>query len=255
MTEIKDPKLDHQLQLHFKRGPRTLTGWGIIPGWNTLTCNCGRLNEDFEQTAGTGVVLAAWHKHLHDEGVPCRTCELPALPLPDPPVLVKKIGHALQSIKAQPGFEDHEDSVDCWCEPLVTSNRTFTDLYESYVIQHYGSSPQEEHVTGPMKFDMIKHIRRQKAWSASTFGPSSRTEGVIDHIRKEIEEVAANPDDLSEWVDLIILAVDGATRRGFTETEIAAAWVEKQEVNEARTWPDWRTQPADKAIEHIREGE
>jgi hypothetical protein len=28
--------------------------------------------------------------------------------------------------------------------------------------------------------------------------------------------------------------------------------VDKQDKNERRTWPDWRTAPADRAIEHNR---
>lgn len=99
-----------------------------------------------------------------------------------------------------------------------------------------------------------EHIYRQIAFSTRAFGPGRRTEGVIDHIRKELDEVLAAPDDLSEWADLIILALDGAWRSGATPRQIIAAIKAKQAKNEAREWPDWRTADRDKAIEHVRTG-
>lgn len=98
-------------------------------------------------------------------------------------------------------------------------------------------------------------IARQAEWNARTFGPGARTAGVVDHLRKELDEVADNPGDVSEWADLVILAFDGATRAGHEPAEIIAAYHEKRAVNEARTWPDWRTAPADRAIEHDRSAE
>ena len=102
------------------------------------------------------------------------------------------------------------------------------------------------------KFDFVAHLRNQADWSAHTFGPSARTAGVLDHIRKELEEVEKHPDDLSEWIDLIILSCDGALRRGFSPEQIAQALVAKQSKNEKRQWPDWRTADPNKAIEHVR---
>ena len=37
--------------------------------------------------------------------------------------------------------------------------------------------------------NLLVHIARQKEWSNKTFGPGDRTEGIIDHIIKEIVEV------------------------------------------------------------------
>lgn len=96
------------------------------------------------------------------------------------------------------------------------------------------------------------HLTRQMIWSHQTFGPGPRTKGVLEHIRKELVEIEAAPFDLSEWVDVIILAFDGAWRAGFAPLEIIEAVKAKQARNEARTWPDWRTMSADQAIEHDR---
>jgi hypothetical protein len=168
--------------------------------------------------------------------------------------------------------------------------------------------------TGAPTFDLLAHLERQHAWSTKTFGPGERLAGVLDHITKEIEEVRKQPTDIEGWIDIVILALDGALRRtdapstvfvrlgsslfvgglaitphaaltmisihikhlrqgseglasfieivdyaadgmrgqGFTRQQMIDALVAKQTKNEARTWPDWRTQPLDKAIEHVR---
>ena len=78
---------------------------------------------------------------------------------------------------------------------------------------------------------------------------------MLDHISKELNEVRADPTDVGEWVDVIILAFDGALRAGWEPQEIIDAIVAKQTKNEARTWPDWRTMSENEAIEHDRSGE
>jgi hypothetical protein len=103
-----------------------------------------------------------------------------------------------------------------------------------------------------MSFDLVAHLERQRDFSRKTFGPGQRTKGVIDHIRKELAEIEADPTDISEWVDVVILAFDGAWRAGWEPADIVAAIVAKQAKNESRVWPDWRTADPEKAIEHDR---
>lgn len=103
-----------------------------------------------------------------------------------------------------------------------------------------------------MTYDLIAHLKRQRAFSIATFGPGARTNGVCDHIAKEIAEIKAAPDDVEEWVDLILLSLDGAWRAGFTPEQIAEAMEAKQSKNENRVWPDWRTADPEKAIEHVK---
>ena len=100
--------------------------------------------------------------------------------------------------------------------------------------------------------DLVAHIYRQKRFSEKTFGPGLRTAGVLDHIRKELREIERAPDDLTEWIDVILLALDGAWRAGHSPESIAFTLDAKQRKNEARDWPDWRETPDDKAIEHVR---
>lgn len=103
--------------------------------------------------------------------------------------------------------------------------------------------------------DLVSHLHRQAAFSAGTFGPGARLRGVTDHIKKELVEVVESGGALAEWVDVIILACDGAWRSGATPEQIAQAIVDKQTRNESRTWPDWRAADPNKAIEHDRSGE
>ena len=111
--------------------------------------------------------------------------------------------------------------------------------------------------------DLKQHLIRQMAFSHAAFGPGERTNGVIDHIKKELKEVEEANGDSTEWVDVVILALDGLTRRlAYVNGErrdpnkvarIACDMIErKQSRNEGRSWPDWRTMSTDKAIEHIR---
>ncbi len=111
--------------------------------------------------------------------------------------------------------------------------------------------------------DLIEHLKRQLAFSRATFGPGERRAGVCDHVRKELGEIMAADDPRAaadEWVDVVILGLDGLTRAlaaaGVPHADVPELAVEcilrKQAENEQRSWPDWRTAPADKAIEHVR---
>ena len=111
--------------------------------------------------------------------------------------------------------------------------------------------------------DLKQHLVRQMVFSRATFGPGARTEGILDHIGKEVEEVRSSSGSAAEWVDLVILSLDGLTRQlwsvgGYRHyaDEIADIAVKmivgKQGRNELRDWPDWRAADPDKAIEHVR---
>lgn len=104
----------------------------------------------------------------------------------------------------------------------------------------------------PQVEDLETYFARQIEWSRATFGPALRTKGVIDHIRKELREIEAQPHDLAEWVDVIILAMDGFWRHGGTPHDLLPALLAKQARNMARAWPDWRAMSEDQAIEHDR---
>lgn len=101
--------------------------------------------------------------------------------------------------------------------------------------------------------DIKAFLDRQVEFSYKTFGPGRNHIGIVDHIEKELAEIMENPTDVEEWVDVVILAFDGAWRAGHTPSEIQNALMSKLLKNESRKWPDWRTAEPNKAIEHIRE--
>ena len=104
-------------------------------------------------------------------------------------------------------------------------------------------------------FDFAKHLQRQREFSETTFGPGQRTQGVLDHIRKELDEIEQAPNDIEEWIDVVILALDGAWRAGATPEQIISTLRYKQQKNESRKWPDWRTADPNAAITHTKDPE
>lgn len=106
-----------------------------------------------------------------------------------------------------------------------------------------------------MRYDLTwRDIKEQREWSDRTFGPGTRLRGVLNHIRKELAEVEEScGKDITEWVDIMVLAVDGATRSGHKPEDLLNAYAEKMAENYQREWPDWRDFSEDEPIEHVRE--
>ena len=112
-------------------------------------------------------------------------------------------------------------------------------------------------------YPLVNHLIRQMAFSRKAFGPGRRTAGIIQHIGKELNEVSANPYDIYEWIDIVLLALDGAWRHVKDESKtdeqvahiVASALQAKLARNELRTWPDWRLVGEKEAIEHHRGNE
>lgn len=84
-------------------------------------------------------------------------------------------------------------------------------------------------------------------WSAKTFGHSLALPKV-HHLRKEVEELLANPSDPSEIADCFILLAGLAEIAG---VDLLKVGLEKMKINEGRTWGA----PDDNGVcEHISEG-
>lgn len=101
--------------------------------------------------------------------------------------------------------------------------------------------------------DLREWFELQVPWSRATFGEGKRTLGVLDHIQKELKEIRMKPDDLSEWVDVITLAFDGASRAGYSWDDIVREMNRKQTVNFLRKWPAPTSE--DVAVEHVRDND
>jgi hypothetical protein len=75
-----------------------------------------------------------------------------------------------------------------------------------------------------------------KAWSARTFGTNHGPEVSITHLIHEANEILANPRDLEEYADVLILLLDGVWRAGYTYFDLVAAVEDKHKKNLTRTW-------------------
>ncbi len=92
---------------------------------------------------------------------------------------------------------------------------------------------------------------RQWEWSRRTFGDEYRREQLVAHIRKELLEIEADPSDRIEWIDIVLLALDGYNRcAGGTVGTLMADLQAKQAKNFARKWV--QAGPGE-PVEHERE--
>lgn len=111
-------------------------------------------------------------------------------------------------------------------------------------------SPGRRRTACAMK-DLAAFFDAKAAWSRSTFGKGHRA-GVIVHIRDELKEIESDPRDLTEWIDVVLLAMDGAARSaGADGAAFVAALIAKQQRNTRRSWPSGM--PPDAATHHLKE--
>jgi hypothetical protein len=101
--------------------------------------------------------------------------------------------------------------------------------------------------------NLTSYLHRQRLWSGRTFGEGKRTVGICKHIKKELVEIQADPGDLTEWLDAVILGFDGAWRAGYEPEEIVERLAAKQAMNFGRTWPEPGSE--DEPTEHVRDTE
>lgn len=104
-----------------------------------------------------------------------------------------------------------------------------------------------------MPCELAEFLRAQMAWSRKTFGPGLRTIGILRHIEKELREISDAPTDQMEWIDAMLLAMDGYWRAGGEPEMLLTLMRQKQRRNFAREWPP--VQPEDQPCEHVRSTE
>jgi hypothetical protein len=93
-------------------------------------------------------------------------------------------------------------------------------------------------------------IYEKTIWSIKTFGNGKRTLGITKHIRKELLEIEAAPDDRMEWIDVIMLGLDGYTRCGGKPEKLIHDLYAKLGINQKRTYPFPASE--DEPSEHVR---
>lgn len=78
-----------------------------------------------------------------------------------------------------------------------------------------------------------------QSWSRRTFGPAYERGpvGPLKHIKKEVDEALAEPQDIVEYADILILLFDATWRAGFTEQDLLEAANEKLVKIATREYP------------------
>ena len=95
-----------------------------------------------------------------------------------------------------------------------------------------------------------RYAEDQSVWSQQQFGPGRRTVGLTAHIVKECQEVREDPDDAREWIDIIILAIEGFLRHGGKASDLGEMLEDKQRTNFERAWP--AAGPETEPVEHLK---
>lgn len=100
--------------------------------------------------------------------------------------------------------------------------------------------------------DLLSLWNDHSDWSQRTFGSDSVRGplGPLKHLEKEAREAQANPRDLSEYADCLLLLMDSARRAGIGPWALIQAAHDKLQINKTRTWPHSR---GDDPVEHVRE--
>ncbi len=92
-----------------------------------------------------------------------------------------------------------------------------------------------------LKMEQFQNLGRyateKMVWSKRTFGEGARTRGLLEHLRDEVNEVEKDPYDLTEWIDIMMLAIDGYWRHGGKNYRLMNDLWKKFEICKMRVYP------------------
>lgn len=74
-----------------------------------------------------------------------------------------------------------------------------------------------------------------KTWTEKQF-PQRNTASIMAHLRKETAEVEAEPLDIMEYADCMMLLLDAASYNGLHASDILRACGENLVINKSRKW-------------------
>lgn len=149
--------------------------------------------------------------------------------------LIVHYGRA-EAIAAEAAYEPNAGSTD----------DARQDAHEAFVLLEQAI----EELEAQQPFCFTDFVKRKMDHSRATW-PSQTLFGVLAHARKEVEEIEDNISDCIEWVDLILLGIDGACRTGLTPEQLGIQLERKLAINLQRAWPKPST--PDSPGEHDRQ--
>lgn len=77
-------------------------------------------------------------------------------------------------------------------------------------------------------FLLFNWLNKQRRWSFENHGNDEKTVAVLQTIYGEVVSTNGQPKDVNLWIRIIVLALEGALRQGFTPHEICEALEKKQ---------------------------
>lgn len=97
--------------------------------------------------------------------------------------------------------------------------------------------------------ELQKIMNEIASWSDSVFGEGRPPTAPLHHLKKEVREAIENPDDDSEYADMLMLILDAYRMKGGTANELIKYTYNKLEENKQRKWgkPD-----KNGVVEHVR---
>jgi len=95
-------------------------------------------------------------------------------------------------------------------------------------------------------------VNRQRTWSTTQFGESVDLPRILNHITEATGDVEKEPARLHNWIDIVLLAMDGAWRAGHSPKEVVQAIQDVQVRNIMRDWQNPGDLPIGEPIKHIR---
>jgi len=76
---------------------------------------------------------------------------------------------------------------------------------------------------------------RMTNWAEDTF-PQRTNHSILTHLRRELDEIEAKPNDIEEWADAILLFMHGLREQGFDIHNLSTALEKKFAINQKRKW-------------------
>lgn len=86
-------------------------------------------------------------------------------------------------------------------------------------------------------------------WSDQTFGSHCRLQGMLAHLRKEVQELSDHPDDTAELADCFMLLLDISRSMNVDTHQLIQETRNKLEINKQRRWGE---PGPDGEVEHLR---
>ncbi|MCX7063085.1 MAG: DUF550 domain-containing protein [Proteobacteria bacterium] len=96
-------------------------------------------------------------------------------------------------------------------------------------------------------------FERHAEWSDATFGDCTKRNhlGPLEHLKDEADEAAANPGDVEEFADCLMLTLDAARRAGHPLDALLSAYAAKLDKNMERKWDVDASKP-NGAVYHVK---